>query len=159
MPQTRVVFYREADGTVPVLEWLDALPRPAVVKCRVKIDRLKALGHELRRPEADYLRDGVYELRARLQRINYRLLYFFHGNTAAVVSHGIVKERAVPPKEIDRAIQRMAEFGKDPGAHTYEETGPCPKREIRPPMPLKSPTAGILKASRTCWRRWRKHEP
>ena len=109
MPQTKVVYYREADGTVPVLEWLDALPRQAMVKCRVKIDRLKELGHELRRPEADYLRDGVYELRVRLQRINYRLLYFFHGNTVAVIAHGIVKEKAVPPKEIDRAIERLDE--------------------------------------------------
>ena len=83
MPQTKVVFYRETDGTVPLLDWLDALPRPAVVKCRVKLDRLKELGHELRRPEADFLRDGVSELRIRLQRINYRLLYFFHGKTAA----------------------------------------------------------------------------
>ena len=30
----------------------------------------------------------MYELRVRLQRINYRLLYFFHANTAAVVCHG-----------------------------------------------------------------------
>jgi len=122
MPQTRVVFYREADGAVPVLEWFDELPRQAVVKCRVKIDRLKELGHELRRPEADYLRDGVYELRIRLKRINYRLLYFFHRNTAAVISHGIIKEKAVPPKEIDLAVQRMEAFEKDPDVHTYEET-------------------------------------
>jgi phage-related protein len=122
MPQTKLVFYREADGTVPVLEWLDGLPRPAIVKCRVKLDRLKELGHELRRPEADFLRDGIYELRIRLQRINYRVLYFFHGNTAAVVSHGILKERAVPPKEIDRALKRKEEFAKDPKMHAHEET-------------------------------------
>ena len=121
MPQTKVVFYRETDGTVPVLEWLDALPRPAVVKCRVKLDRLRELGHELRRPEADFLRDGIYELRIRLQRINYRFLYFFHGTTAAVVSHGIIKEREVPQKEIDRAIKRKQAFAGDPESHTYEE--------------------------------------
>jgi DNA-binding XRE family transcriptional regulator len=28
-------------------------------------------------------------------------LYFFRGSTAAVVSHGLVKEREVPPREID----------------------------------------------------------
>ena len=122
MPQINVVFYREADGTVPALEWLDALPRPALVKCRVKIDRLKELGHELRRPETDYLRDGIYELRVRLRRINYRLLYFFHGNTAAVVSHGIIKERAVPDKEIDRAIARRKMFSQDPQTYAYEES-------------------------------------
>src|SRR5947209_15872090 len=91
----KVVFFREDDGAVPVLEWLDGLPEAAQDKCRIKLERLRELGHELRRPEADYLRDGIYELRVRLSRINYRLLYFFHGRTAAVVSHGIVKEQAV----------------------------------------------------------------
>jgi len=122
MPQTQVVFYREDDGTVPLLEWLDALPRPAVVKCRVKLDRLKELGHELRRPEGDYLRDGIYELRVRLGRVNYRMLYFFYQDIAAVVSHGVVKEQRVPPKDIDRAIIAKDRFGKDPSRHTHQET-------------------------------------
>ena len=74
MPQTKVVFYREADGTVPVLEWLDGLPPQAIAKCRVKLERLRELGHELRRPEADFLRDGIYELRTRFQKVNYRIL-------------------------------------------------------------------------------------
>jgi phage-related protein len=121
MPQTRVVFYRELDGTVPLLEWLDEVPRAALVKCRVKIERLRELGHELRRPEADLLRDGIYEMRVRVQRVNYRILYFFHGNMAAVLSHGIVKERKVPPKEIDRAVKRREQFVKDAKTHTYEE--------------------------------------
>jgi hypothetical protein len=30
--------------------------------------------------------------------VNYRMLYFFHRTVAAVLSHGLVKERAVPPK-------------------------------------------------------------
>lgn len=122
MPQTKVVFYQEANGTVPVLEWFDGLPKPATVKCRLKLDRLHELGHELRRPEADFLRDGIYELRIRLTRINYRILYFFHGKTAAVISHGIIKEREVPAKEIDRAVKRKQAFANDPESHTYEET-------------------------------------
>jgi phage-related protein len=79
------------------------------------------MGHELRRPEADVLRDGIYELRASLRGKHHRILYFFHGTVAAVVSHGIVKEREVPPKEIDRAIQRKSRFEVNPRRHTYEE--------------------------------------
>ena len=86
-----------------------------------KIERLEQEGHQLRRPEADLLRDKIYELRASLQGIHYRILYFFHGNVAAVLSHGIVKEDCVPPIEIDRAIQRRKNFEKNPKAHTYEE--------------------------------------
>jgi hypothetical protein len=43
------------------------------------------------------------------------------GNTAAVVSHGIVKEREVPPKEIDRAVRCREEFAREPKVHTHEE--------------------------------------
>lgn len=121
MPKTKVIFYREDDGSVPVLEWLDSLQEKALDKCTVRIERLKEMGHELRRPEADFLRDGIYELRVGLQHINYRMLYFFHGRKAAVVSHGLVKEAAVPPKEIEKAIERKRRFEKDPKAHTYEE--------------------------------------
>src|SRR5438552_14838716 len=77
MPRTRVVLYQEDDGTVPLLEWLDSLPAKAIDKCVSRIERLRELGHELRRPEADYLRDEIYELRVSLQRVNYRILYFF----------------------------------------------------------------------------------
>ena len=63
MPRTLVVFYKDRAGKVPVLEWLDTLPVKIQDKCVVKIERLRELGHELRRPEANLLRDGVYELR------------------------------------------------------------------------------------------------
>jgi phage-related protein len=122
MPETLVVFFRDSDGAVPILDWLAALPAKALDKCRVKIERLRALGHELRRPEADYLRDGIHELRVRLGTVNYRMLYFFHEDIAAVVSHGIVKEKRVPPKEIDRAITAKKRFEADPERHTYEES-------------------------------------
>lgn len=102
MPKTRVVFYRDDDGSVPILEWFDSLPEKVLDKCTVRIERLAELGHELRRPEADLLRDGIYELRISLGHVSYRMLYFFYKNMAAVVSHGIVKEREVPPKEIEQ---------------------------------------------------------
>jgi len=71
--------------------------------------------------EADILRDGIYELRASLGGVHHRILYFFHGAVAAVVSHGLVKERVVPSKEIDRAVERKKRFEANPAKHTYEE--------------------------------------
>jgi len=119
MPLTPVILFRNADGRVPLLDWLDSLPPRAVAKCRVRIERLHELGHELRRPEADYLRDGIHELRVALQGINYRMLYFFHGRAAVVVSHGLTKEREVPPSEIERARQNQQRFEADNDRHTY----------------------------------------
>jgi phage-related protein len=121
MPKISVVFYQEDAKIVPVLDWLDRLPARAQDKCRVRIERLRDLGHELRRPEADYLRDGIYELRVGLQGMNYRMLYFFHGRVAAVLAHGLVKEREVPPREIEEAIRRKRKFELDPERHTYKE--------------------------------------
>ena len=79
------------------------------------------LGHELRRPEADFLRDGIYELRSRLGSVNYRVLYFFHGRNVAIVAHGITKEGDIADVEINRAIARKTAFAQNPEAHTYKE--------------------------------------
>ncbi len=120
MPRTTVILYQEEDGSIPLLDWLDGLPPRALAKCRVRLERLAESGHELRRPEADFLRDGIYELRVGLHGVHYRMLFFFHGDVAAVVSHGIVKERRVPPLEIERARQRKERFERDPARHTYQ---------------------------------------
>ncbi len=121
MPKTRVVIYCEEDGSCPFLEWLDELPVKVQAKCLLRLERPRELGHELRRPEAELLRDGVHELRVSLQGVHYRILYFFHGAVAAVVAHGIAKERAVPPKEIDRAIQRKKRYEANPAKHSRSE--------------------------------------
>lgn len=121
VPRTQVLLYREEHGSAPFLDWFAALPARAQDKCRVRIDRLRELGHELRRPEADYLRGGVYELRASVSGVHYRILYFFHGSVAIVISHGLAKEQEVPPREIDRAIWRKTQFEHNPARHTHGE--------------------------------------
>lgn len=119
--ETKVVLYCADDGACPFLEWIEQLPVKAQAKCLLRVERLRELGHELRRPEADLLRDGIYELRASRQGVHCRILYFFHGAITAVVAHGIVKESAVPPKEIDRAIERKKRFEANPSKHCHQE--------------------------------------
>ena len=123
MPKTDVLLFRGEDESVPLADWLDTLPKKAQAKCVGALRRLELLGHELRRPEADYLRDDIFELRIGLQGVNYRMLYFFHGRTVVVVSHGLTKERVVPPKEIDRAVKRRKQFMADPKLHAFEPEG------------------------------------
>src|SRR4051812_13258411 len=121
MPRTVVVFYQDEEGEVPVVEWLQALrrtDRKAYAKCVVRIRRLAELGHELRRPEADFLRDGVYELRTKKGRVNYRMLYFFHGPQLAILGHALMKEGTIPPGEIERAIRRKEAFVRNPSGHS-----------------------------------------
>jgi hypothetical protein len=122
MPQTQVHFYQEDEENVPVHDWLANLQRKnraAFAKCVEAIDRLAQFGYELRRPHADMLRDGIYELRVRHQRVNYRILYFFHGQNVALLVHGLVKEGIVPVMDIERALERKLKLEADPEKHTF----------------------------------------
>ncbi len=99
MPRTDVVFYQEdqedrATGRV----W-----------------------HELRRPLADILRDGIYELRIRKGKVNFRILYFFHGKNVAILGHALTKEDRVPKGDIERAVRRKKAYQADPATHTHFE--------------------------------------
>jgi len=119
VPQTEVYFYQDERGRVSVVEWLTELrqsDRRAYAKCVARIRRLAAAGHELRRPEADFLRDGVYELRARQGHVNYRILYFFHGRNVASLVYALTKEGEIPEADIDRALRRKETFEQDPRA-------------------------------------------
>jgi phage-related protein len=125
LPSADVHFYMAGDGAVPVLDWLRQLrqqDRRGYAKCVVRIQRLAEEGHALRRPESDYLRDGIYELRARQGHVNYRILYFFHGQNVVILAHGMTKEGKVPDADIERALHRKAAFEKNPKLHLYEET-------------------------------------
>ena len=131
MPSTEVVFYRDDDGTVPVLDWLGGLSLKARLKCLVRIERLRELGYDLRRPEADLLRDGVYELRVSLNHVQYRILYSFHTESDAdrsegpkTVSRGSVKHR--PKKSGQPVVRRTVAVL----AHGLVKEGKVPGEEI-----------------------------
>ena len=121
MPRITVLFYREEDKTVPLRGWLANLEEQARIRCLARLDLLAEQGHELRRPIAENIGDGLYELRVKFHHVNLRMLYFFHGKTAAVVSHGFAKEKKIPPAEINAALQRMEKFRQNPKLHTFVE--------------------------------------
>lgn len=124
MPATDVVYFRDSDQSVPVLEWLVELARrdrKAVEKCLARIELLREHGHELRRPIADILRDGIHELRVRSGRSQHRILYFFYGQEIVVLANALTKESKVPPKDIEKAIAKKRLFEANPKRHTYRE--------------------------------------
>ena len=123
MPQTEVLLYREDDNSVPLIDWLDSLQQKARDRCLDRLVLLHEQGHELRRPHAENLGNGLYELRVKFYHVNYRMLYFFHGGAAAVVSHGLAKEQAIPAREIELALKRKKKFKRDPLIHTFSTEG------------------------------------
>ena len=122
MPEISVFFYKDGNR-IPVLDWLKELKRmdrQGYAKCVARIRMLSQLGHELRRPLADYLDQGIYELRIRRGRVNYRILYFFYGQEASVLAHAITKEDQIPRRDLDRAVERKGIFEANPDQHLFE---------------------------------------
>jgi phage-related protein len=120
MPATTVLFYREGDQ-VPALAWLDELRNESARRKVIRyILQLQAEGHDLRRPVAAPLRDGIYELRPSHEGVHYRVLYFFFGQGVVLLSHGLSKEDRVPDVEIDRAVRRKQVFERSPAEHAVE---------------------------------------
>ncbi len=119
MPPVEVIFFKDEMGRVPVLDWLNILSPQIQTKAGARIKELSEEGYGLRRPKADYLRDGIYELRWRYQSVNCRILYFFNGRKAVVLAHGLTKEDKVPAIEIDRAVARKKFFEANPFRYGY----------------------------------------
>jgi DNA-binding XRE family transcriptional regulator len=121
LPLTEVLLYQAADGTIPVVEWLRQLQsrnRPAFEKCLFLLDLLEQFGHELRRPRADDLQDGVYELRTGVRGVNYRMLRGFVGKDVALVACGLTKESEV---KIRRLIRPSGGWSDSPRIPTSTE--------------------------------------
>lgn len=125
VPKCTVVYFKAADGEIPVRVWLDEFVakrgEKALAKCKARLKYLRDNGLACRRPYADSLRDGIYELRAEHGNVNYRMLYFFGDHATAVVAVGLTKESRVPDKDIELARERKLLFESDPGRFTHHE--------------------------------------
>jgi phage-related protein len=81
-----LVYYTDSEGRCPVEEFIDTQ------------------GIHLHRPYADLLEDGIHELRTKVSKLRYRVLYFFWQGNRIVITHGITKTtKRIPPREIGRA--------------------------------------------------------
>ena len=58
-----VYYFKDKDGHRPVKEFIHSLTFKEQSKVYSYIAELKIQGNNLRRPMADYLEDGIYELR------------------------------------------------------------------------------------------------
>lgn len=116
MPGVNLLFYRENDEA-PAYDWLLSLQDRPFARIVAAMERLADQGHSACRPLVENLGDGIYELRVRFVSVNYRLLYFFDGQTAVVVTCGFDKEDKIPPLQIQRAKERRAKYLANPENH------------------------------------------
>ncbi len=75
----QVIFYRNISGQCPTEKFINGLPYDDAEEIVAAIAALRELGNKARRPLADYLEDGIYELRARRLQRRFRVLYTFVG--------------------------------------------------------------------------------
>jgi len=105
-----VCYYVDDRGENPVKEFIKSLPVKERAKVLAYINELKKQGNNLRRPIADYLEDGIYELRPK----DNRIFYFFYLRDNAVLLHAIKKKtREIPRNDLNLCLKRknMIETG------------------------------------------------
>ena len=111
MEQYEVIFFALEDGTQPAREFLDGLSvkmRARVVKI---IQMLRDYGGQVRMPYSEYLRDGIFQIRAQQEGNISRVLYFFNDGQKIILTNGFTKKTPkTPPAEIERAKRYKAEY-------------------------------------------------
>lgn len=101
-----VYYFVDKDGVSPVKEFIASLPLKEQAKVYAYIRELKKQGNNLRRPMADYLKSGIYELRPK----DNRVFYFFYLHDSVVLVHAIKKRTSeVPENELRLCFKRKDE--------------------------------------------------
>lgn len=97
-----------------VEEFLDEIPTGAESRAARLLRQLAMEGGRMRTNSAP-LGDGLFELKVKFNKMEYRLLYFFHDQAAHVVNCFIKKTRKTPQSELDLARKRMRLVKADTG--------------------------------------------
>jgi hypothetical protein len=124
MPRTSIIFYQETANDVPVLDWLQKLRRSgdrAYETCVAAIERLAAFGHELRRPLADILRDGIYETADQEGPRELQNPIFFSRKKSGDPGSRPYEGRRRAEGGDRACARRKKAFEADPDTHSYSE--------------------------------------
>jgi phage-related protein len=105
-----VIFYRKADGSCPIEDFLDSLDCKMRAKILRSIVLLENNGNDLREPYSKPLGDGIFELRIQLGSDIARTLYFFIEGHNIILTNGFIKKTQKTPKSI---IDLAKKYRKD----------------------------------------------
>ena len=102
-----------------VEEWLDTLSPTGFALTLPHIERLAERGNRLRMPASKPLGDGLFELRFDLERVAWRIPFFFATGRRIVLLTVFRKQRMNERNEITRARAAMVRCIDE--GHTAEE--------------------------------------
>ena len=114
MKTWEIDFFRDRDGNEPAREWLDGLSEDVRGKVLARINLLREQGPSLDYPFTAQIEGRLRELRFRVGKSRYRMLYFFDQNRTAVLLHGFTKHTAAveeSDKRIGNSRMRIHEQG------------------------------------------------
>ena len=101
------VFFREADGTKPVVQFIRSLPVKLRAKVVADLHLLEEYGNKAREPLSKSLGDGIFEIRSQAGNDIVRVLYFVDEGKMIIVTIGFVKKQdKTPVNEIELAKAR-----------------------------------------------------
>ncbi|SNU07693.1 Phage-related protein [Lachnospiraceae bacterium] len=116
-----VDFYKEADGSKPLGEFIKNLNVKMKAKVVANLHLLEEYGNLAREPLSKELEDGIFELRTIEGNDIVRILYFFDKGKIIITTNGFVKKRQKTPRsEIDLAKSRRSDYHRRKEAGTYE---------------------------------------
>jgi len=85
-------------------------------KIRYYIELLEKRGPSLREPYSKKISSSLYELRPSFGNTEMRILYFWDGNLAWIVSGFVKKDQKTPARELKLATKRMQRYINAKGA-------------------------------------------
>ena len=113
-----IEFYETPEGGRPVEEFFRSLPRAQEARVNAVIALLSERGPTLGFPHSSQVIGKLRELRIQIGRDRIRILYFFAPSRVGVLLHAFTKRTPkLPQKEINLALQRMADYLRRRGGH------------------------------------------
>lgn len=108
-----ILLYETQTGNKPVLNYIQELSPKAQVKVLYLIELLATYGNNLREPHSKYLKDNLFELRAKTANRAERVIYCFIDGKNCILLHGFTKKtNKTPEKELSIALERYEDLIK-----------------------------------------------
>ncbi|MEK7849237.1 MAG: type II toxin-antitoxin system RelE/ParE family toxin [Candidatus Omnitrophota bacterium] len=101
-----IYYFVDERGQKPVKEFIDSLPWKEQAKVMAYLVELWQQGHNLRRPMSDYLKEGIYELRPKDNRIFY---FFFHKDSIVLLHASRKRTDKIPPRDLTLCFKRKSQ--------------------------------------------------
>lgn len=111
-----IEYYESKNGSFPAEGFILAQDHKMQAKIFMVLHLLEIEGHRLREPYSKHLKDGIFELQARLGTRTARVLYFFVVGRKIILTNGFIKKmRRTPPRIIALAKKYRSDYRRQKG--------------------------------------------